>query len=267
MGNQYVYCVVSQRAGGLSIGVNLNPNKHCNFDCVYCEIDRSERQVGRRVHIPVVVGELEHLLQKIQSGNTKDLGYPALRSGLISFKEVALSGDGEPTLCPNFQQAVEAIVHLRSRSRLAFFKIVLITNASGLHFPQVKAGVDLLSPQDEVWAKLDAGTQAYLNAVNNTQVPLERILENILDLARRRPVVIQSLFPMIAGRTPPDSEIAAYVQCLKSLKDAGADIPLVQVYSAHRPAIDAACSHLPLQVLAQIARLIREGAGLHAEVF
>ena len=40
--NRYVYPVVSRRAGGISIGVNLNLDKVCNFDCVYCQVNRSE---------------------------------------------------------------------------------------------------------------------------------------------------------------------------------------------------------------------------------
>ena len=35
--NRFVYAVVSRRSGGVSIGVNLNPDKYCNFDCVYCQ--------------------------------------------------------------------------------------------------------------------------------------------------------------------------------------------------------------------------------------
>lgn len=40
LGNRFVYAVISQRAHGLSIGINLNPNKACNFDCAYCEVNR-----------------------------------------------------------------------------------------------------------------------------------------------------------------------------------------------------------------------------------
>src|SRR6185295_20336399 len=40
--NRFVYLTISPRARGLSIGVNLNPDRKCNFDCVYCEVDRTQ---------------------------------------------------------------------------------------------------------------------------------------------------------------------------------------------------------------------------------
>src|ERR1041384_5902109 len=47
--NRYVYPVVSRRSKGLSIGVNLNPDKVCNFDCIYCCVDRKTPPVWRDV--------------------------------------------------------------------------------------------------------------------------------------------------------------------------------------------------------------------------
>jgi hypothetical protein len=98
-------------------------------------------------------------------------------------------------------------------------------------------------------------------------VAIEKILVNILGLARQRPVIIQSLFPAINGEGPPASEIDAYVQRLKELKEAGAQIPLVQIYSATRPTSHPECGHLPLRNLFAIARRVRETSGLKAEVF
>jgi hypothetical protein len=54
---------------------------------------------------------------------------------------------------------------------------------------------------------------------------------------------------------------------LKELKEAGARIPLVQIYSATRPTPHSECGHLPLRTLSDIARRVREGSGLRAEVF
>ena len=52
--NRFVYAVVSRRSGGVSIGVNLNPEKYCNFDCVYCQVDRTVRggPVLRKIDLP-----------------------------------------------------------------------------------------------------------------------------------------------------------------------------------------------------------------------
>ena len=267
LGNQSVYCVISQRAGGISIGVNMNPDKLCNFDCVYCEVDRRQCPGPGWVDPEVMTAELDQLLGRVRDRRMGELGYGAVDAGLLPFKEVALSGDGEPTLCPNFRQVVEAVVHLRARPGTAFFKIVLLTNASGLHLPDVQAGVALLTESDEVWAKLDAGTQAYMNRINGPGASLDLVLANIARLAARRPVIIQSLFPLIHGEEPPGQEIHEVALRLQELNAAGARIPLVQVYSAHRPAADRIAGHLPLHSLSVIARTIRAVSGLPAEVF
>jgi wyosine [tRNA(Phe)-imidazoG37] synthetase (radical SAM superfamily) len=193
--------------------------------------------------------------------------YCTLPEELLQLRHVTLSGDGEPTLAPNFAEAVEAVFQVRAVGRWPFFKLVLVTNATGLDQPQVKEGLSWFTPTDEIWAKLDGGTQAYLNWVNRPDVGLEKILERILVVARRRPVVIQSLFPAIYGVEPPGAEIEQYVQRLNELRAAGAQIALVQIYSATRPTHNSACGHLPLKVLSGIAQAVRQGTGLKAEVF
>jgi wyosine [tRNA(Phe)-imidazoG37] synthetase (radical SAM superfamily) len=186
---------------------------------------------------------------------------------LLELKEVALSGDGEPTLCLNFDEVVREVLYVRYKGEFPFFKLVLITNATGLDFPEVTRGLSLLAKEDEIWAKLDAGTQQYLDKVNRSDIPLWRVLANILAVGKERPIVIQSLFPQIAGQGPSDEEVEQYVQRLKELKAAGAQIKTVQVYSAHRPPHRPDCEHLPLKKLSQIARRVREATGLRAEVF
>ena len=125
----------------------------------------------------------------------------------------------------------------------------------------------MLDPADEIWAKLDGGTQGYLNAINRPDVPIEKIVANILLVARERPVVIQSLFPSVNGMEPTTDEINEYVRRLSKLKTAGARIALVQIYSATRPISHVGCGHLRLKSLSSIARAVREGTGLKAEVF
>ncbi len=268
LGNRFVYTVVSPRAHGLSVGVNLNPDKSCNFDCVYCEVNRAAPTRDTILDVSVMGAELESTLALAQSGRLREqLGYQNLPAELLKLRHVTLGGDGEPTLSPNFVKAVETIIHLRARGRFPFFKLVLITNASGLDRPEVEECFGCFTTVDQVWAKLEAGTQVYMNRVNKPDCALEKILANILRLARQRPVIIQSLFPSLDGQGPPSSEIEAYVGRLKELKEAGAQIPLVQIYSATRPTFHSECGHLPLRTLSAIAQRVREVAGLKVEVF
>src|SRR5262245_55055283 len=64
--NRFVYTVISSRARGLSVGVNMNPDKHCNFDCVYCEVNRAERATESRLDVPTMIVELERTLELIR---------------------------------------------------------------------------------------------------------------------------------------------------------------------------------------------------------
>jgi wyosine [tRNA(Phe)-imidazoG37] synthetase (radical SAM superfamily) len=268
LGNRFVYAVVSARARGLAVGVNLNPDKQCNFDCPYCEVDRLAPGRDAKLDLDAMSAELEATLALVQTGKLRENpAYALLPPELLRLRHVAISGDGEPTLYPQFRDAVETVIHVRAQGRMPFFKIVLITNASNLDATEVQEGLRLLTRRDEIWAKLDGGTQAYMDRVNKTDVPLEKILSNILLVARQRPVVIQSLFPALNGTGPDDEEIGQYVQRLQSLKEAGAEIPLVQIYSATRPTPNSGVGHLPLRRLSQIAQAVRSVTGLNAEVF
>jgi wyosine [tRNA(Phe)-imidazoG37] synthetase (radical SAM superfamily) len=267
LGKDFVYVVFSPRARGLSIGVNLNPDKYCNFDCAYCEVNRQLPSRHRELKVDVMARELEETLALVDSGQLRrKISYQNLSNERLRLRHVALSGDGEPTLSPRFVEAVETVAHVRA-VRPKFFKIVLITNGSGLDLPPVQKGLKLFTQQDEIWVKLDAGTQAYMNRVNQPQVPLEKILSNLLLVARQRPIVIQSLFPLLNGREPAPEEIEQYVQRLNELKMAGANISLVQVYSSTRPTTNSECEHLPLRTLSHIAQRVRQETGLTAEAF
>jgi wyosine [tRNA(Phe)-imidazoG37] synthetase (radical SAM superfamily) len=266
LGNRFVYTVISPRAKGLTVGVNLNPDKACNFACIYCEVNR-KTPMGA-LDVDVMAAELEATLRLAANGGLRRYApYANLPESLLQLRHVAISGDGEPTLCPKFTEAVEALAHLRARGRVPFFKIVLLTNATRLDAPDVQSGLQLFTAHDEIWAKLDAGTQAYMNRINVSTVPLEKVLSNILALARQRAVIIQSLFPLVNGAGPSADEIEQYARRLKELKDAGAQIPLVQIYSATRPCPDSTCVHAPLSTLFEVARTVRRVTGLNAEVF
>ncbi len=266
--NRFVYAVVSARARGLSVGVNMCPDKHCNFQCVYCEVRRNGEPHPGPLDVDAMAAELKKTLAFVRAGRLRERPwYRTLPDELLQLRHVALSGDGEPTLSPSFGEALQAVMHVRALSGFPFFKLVLITNSTGLDLPQVQHGLKHLTRSDEIWAKLDGGSQAYLNKVNRSSVPLEKILSNILMLARQRPVVIQSLFPAIRGEEPPLEEIEQYAHRLLELKRAGAQISLVQIYSATRPSPNSDSSHLPLKVLSRIAQTVRQVAGLTAEVF
>ncbi len=266
--NQFVYLVISPRAGGLSVGVNVNPILQCTFQCLYCELDRTAPTRSSSFNVEGMTVELHRTLELANSGGLRQLPrYASLPADLLQVRHVAISGDGEPTLAKDFVEALETIAHFRSRSTLPYFKIVVVTNSTALDRPAIQQGLKCLTRDDEIWAKLDGGTQEYLNRLNGTSIPVEKLLDNILQVGRQRPVVIQSLFPAIDGEPPPEAEISQYARRLRDLKKSGAQISMVQIYSATRPMARTGCSHLPLKSLSSIARTVRNVAGLRAEVF
>lgn len=266
--NRFVYVLVSPRAHGLSVGINMNPDKRCNFDCVYCEVNRQLPPRETVLDVPVMIRELKQTLALVRDGRLQAVpGFRALSAELLQLRHVTLSGDGEPTLCPNFNEAVQAVLHVRALGEFPFFRVVLVSNATGLDHPEVQAGLQAFTPQDEVWLKLDGGTREYIERIDRPAVPLDQVLANIRALGRQRPIVIQSLFCNFRGEEPSDAEIEAYVARLRELRDAGAMIALVQVYSAMRPTLHPECRHLPLKTLSRIAHAVRDGTGLRVEVF
>jgi wyosine [tRNA(Phe)-imidazoG37] synthetase (radical SAM superfamily) len=249
------------------VGVNLNPERRCNFDCLYCEVPRPLPGGNPPVDVEVMAAEVERTLDYVQSDRLRQ--HPVLGTlprEFVQFRHVALSGLGEPTLCPNFVDVVQTLAHLRVLGRRPYFHFVLVTNGSQLDQPNVQSGLKYFTANDEIWIKLDAGTPEYYLKINRTPVAYDKILQNILLVGRQRPVVIQSLFVSVDGEEPPARQIEQYAQRLKELKQAGAQIALVQIYSATRPTHQPACSHLPLKSLSRIAQIVRCATELPVEM-
>lgn len=266
LSNHFVYLVISSRANGLSIGVNLNPMPHCNLSCGYCEVERGGLVSPRRLDVDRMTQELGETMELVQGGWLRQWPrYSKLPADLLQLRHVALSGDGEPTLSVDFIPAIQAVMAWRRSGRV--FKVVLMTNSTALDQPQVQEGLALLMPEDEVWAKLDGGTQGYVSRINGPAISLVQVLDNILRVGRKRPVIIQSMFSALDGEEPPAREIDEYAYRLRELKQAGAEIPLVQIYSATRPMARPGCGHLPLRALSHIAQRVRQVSGLRAEIF
>ena len=267
-GYRFVYFTISPRARGLSLGVNFNPDKLCDFDCVYCEVDRSNANPARALNCRVMGEELAHAFHLVSSGELcRQSPYSELPVELLSLRHLTLSGDGEPTLAPNFLEGVETVIHQRAILAESYIPIVLLTNGSGLDLKEVQTGIELFSNRDQIWIKLDAGTNGYMREVNRPAVPIERILENILATSKKRPVKIQSLFTALDNRPPSDDEIMAYAERLRDLREQGAKITEVQIYSATRPARNSHCSHLALKQLFEISKIVRSISELKVEVY
>jgi wyosine [tRNA(Phe)-imidazoG37] synthetase (radical SAM superfamily) len=237
--NLYIYPVLSRRAGGISIGVNLNRDKFCNFRCIYCQVDQVEPGAKELVDLQRLREELDWTVELVASGRIfHDTQFGGTPESLRRLNDIALCGDGEPTAYRHFAEAVSICAEVRLRHRLDDVKLVLITNASLLHRQHVRRGLEILDRNNgEIWAKLDAGTEDYYRLVTRSAVPWQQILENLLEAARARPIVIQTLFMRINDQPPSTDEIQAYCHRLQEIVAGGGHIKLVQIHTvARRPA-------------------------------
>jgi wyosine [tRNA(Phe)-imidazoG37] synthetase (radical SAM superfamily) len=267
--NRYVYAVVSRRSKGVSIGINLNPDKVCNFDCVYCQVDRTTPPVIRDVDVPVLLAELAELLDLVQAGALFAIDrFAATPPALRRLNDIAFSGDGEPTTCPEFLQVVQAVATLKRQRGFDAVKLVLITNATRLHAPAVAEALSVLDANHgEIWAKLEAGTETYYQAIERTTIPLAKVLENITAAARLRPVVIQAMFLKMHGEPPPPAELDAFCNRLNEILAAGSKIKLVQIYTVAREPAERWVTPLSNAEVDAIVAKVQKRTGLTAEAF
>ena len=264
--NRFVYPVLSRRSNGVSLGVNLNPDKVCNFDCIYCQVDRTTNSETRFVEMDQLLEELRTTLEFITSGEFFGDGpFKEIPSELKRLNDIAFSGDGEPTTYKNFDEIIEACAQIKQELGLEDVKMVLITNASMFHREHVKAGLRILDDnQGQVWAKLEAGTEDYFQTIDRTSFKLQEIVDNIADAAIQRPVVIQSLFMNVDGIAPSKEELHAFCDRLNEIKAAGGMIDHVQVYTVARPPAESFVTALSNDEVDQIVHLVSEQTGLRA---
>ncbi len=279
--NRYVYPVVSRRAKGISLGINLNPDKVCNFDCIYCCVNRKiplPAGATRDVDLALLRAELGAMLALVTTGEIYAFDpFNAIPAELRRVNDIAFSGDGEPTTCPQFHEAVELAAELVAKHNalpavpnapaLPPVKLVLITNATLFHKPGVQKTLALLDARHgEIWAKLDAGTAEYFRLIDRTGVSYQRILDNILWCCQTRPTVIQTLFMKVHGTGPEPAEITAYIRQLARIHAAGGKIKLVQLYTVARHTTESYVTPLSAEELEAIAQQVR-AAGLHVEIY
>ena len=266
----FVYPVISRRSCGLSIGVNLNPDKVCNFDCVYCEVDRKVPGRVSKVDLDQMRDELRAMIHFVRDGGlAKEPKFNELPAFITrNVKDIAFSGDGEPTMIHNFAECAEIVAEVKRVEGLEKTKIVLITDAAGLDKADVKHGLEIMDANNgEVWGKLDAGTETYFKLVNRTSIRFNRILQNLRETARARPIVIQSLFLKIHGETMPLEELQAYCGQLKEIVRAGGRIREVHAYTVARPTPEQFAGKLDGKELNALADVIRRQTGLTVSAF
>jgi len=242
-GMTYVYPVVSRRAGGVSIGVNLNPNNACNWHCAYCQVPDLARGSAPEIDITMLNSELEEFLKVLMHGDFMQEHVP---QECRKVRDVAISGNGEPTSCRQFDQVVQCIVdRLQSADLLDAINIVLISNGSYVHRPEVVRGLELMARhRGQVWFKLDAGSDEAIRRINGVSLSAMRQLEQLEIAATHCPIWIQTCMFAWDGKEPAEGEITAYLDVLREAKKRGIRLEGVLLYGLARPSMQPEAVHL-----------------------
>jgi len=263
--NRYVYAVRSRRSRGVSIGINLDPQKTCNFDCVYCEvIDR--REIEKGTGRPAIAADdvAKELAEELALHPRTAPSYEA-----DPVRDISFAGDGEPSTYRGFLPLARTLFEVRDAAGFPDVPFVLITNGSGLARDEMRAAHDLFDERGgSFWIKLDAGTEEFYRRICRTAVPFGRILANLREAARRHPVVVQSMFPRWKGTAPAAAEVAAWARRLGDVVAAGGRLALVQVYTVARETMEKDVTALTVGELEDIAAAARAAVpGVPVETF
>ena len=230
---RYVYPVISRRAGGVSVGINLNPNNACNWRCIYCQVPDLKRGGPPPIDLALLERELNQFLAWAVSGDFMATRVP---TGARRLVDLAFSGNGEPTSAAEFAQAVALAERVLVAHDLAGKLVMrLITNGSLLDRKAVQAGIaGIGSAGGEVWFKVDAGTAAGLARINGTRVRPELVARRLAACAALAPTWVQTCLFRIDGEPPAANEMQAYLALLTPLVS---ELAGVHLYSLARPSL------------------------------
>lgn len=261
-GMTYVYPVVSRRAGGVSVGVNLNVNNACNWACVYCQVPDLKRGGPPPVDLELLENELTRFLLDATQGDFLVKNVPPDSRRLV---DVAFSGNGEPTSAPEFAPAVERVgAVLLKFDLLASLKIRLITNGSLLHRRSVQHGIARLGELGgEVWFKIDRATETGIATVNGVRLAPDKVRASLLACAQLAPTWVQTCYFAFDGEEASLAERSAYLELLESVRD---KIKGVHLYGLARPSLQPAASRLSNLSLENFQRFARSISSIGIEV-
>ena len=266
-GMTYVYPVVSRRAGGVSVGINLNPNNACNWACVYCQVPDLIRGTAPDIDLAQLEAELRALLAGILHGNFLQTRVP---EGARRLNDIALSGNGEPTSARAFPRIIELIGRVMADFDLVGkIKLVLITNGSLADRPRVRDGLRKMATLNgEVWFKFDSATASGMRSINQTRIAPDKQFERLTATARLCPTWLQTCVFALDGAPPSDAEQAAYLAAVARIRQQHIPVQGVLLYGLARPSMQPQArrlSALPAAWLEAFAERIR-AAGLPVKV-
>ncbi|MBI3525605.1 MAG: radical SAM protein [Betaproteobacteria bacterium] len=255
-GLTYVYPVVSRRAGGVSVGINLNPNNACNWRCIYCQVPNLTRGAAPPIDLALLETELRTMLRELLQG---DFMASSVAAADRHIEDVAFSGNGEPTSAREFVQAVALVMRVMDEFKLlGKIKLRLITNGSLLDKATVRQGIARLSQGNgEVWFKLDAGTASGMARINSVDLDPHGAARRLRDCSALCATWVQTCCFALDEVAPDEDEILAWLDILTQAK---ASLAGVHLYGLARPSLQAEAprlTRLPPEWLEGLALRVR----------
>jgi wyosine [tRNA(Phe)-imidazoG37] synthetase (radical SAM superfamily) len=248
-GLKYIYPVLSRRAGGLSIGVNFNTNNACNWRCIYCQVPDLKLGAAPEMDFQMLEDELRFFLQTVLQGDFYQRFQVAEHQQLI--KDIAISGNGEPTSLKEFAKAVALIGQVATElGVLPESHYVLITNGSLIHQAKVQDGLKVLKTYaGEVWFKLDSATEQGQTLMNNAQQSCQSHINNLILATQCCPTKLQICLLDDDGKGLTEKERTALLDFLANIK-ANTNLQNVMLYTIARPSLQPeACRLAPLSIV------------------
>lgn len=260
-GLRYVYPVISRRAGGVSVGINLNTNNACNWRCIYCQVPNLKLGTAPPVDLVLLEKELRGFLDELLHGDFMQTRVP---EGARRINDIALSGNGEPTSAVEFAQVIDLIGNLKRELALPeIIKLVLITNGSLIQRENVQQGLRQMAKMNgEVWFKLDRASEQGMSRINDTRSSLDKVRVNLITAIACCPNTwLQTCWFALDGEAPSVQDEDDHLKFLNELLQFGAKPKGVLLYGIARASMQPEASRLKALSLEQMegfAKRIRQ---------
>lgn len=247
IGFKYIYPVISRRSGGLSIGINFNTNNACNWACAYCQVPDLSIGAAPELDLNLLAKELSEFLQDVLQGDFYERFEIDPDKRVI--KDIALSGNGEPTSVKNFHSAIQTIIEVVEQANISeLFSMVLITNGSLIHKSDVQKGLQLFDQyKGQVWFKVDSATEKGRELINQTAMKNRQQQDNLILSAQLCATWVQTCILNYTGHESDsllaEGEQAAYLALLQNTMQV-TRLKGVMLYSLARPSLQAAAKYI-----------------------
>lgn len=253
----YIYPVLSRRAEGISLGINLHPNQVCNWQCIYCQVSGLHRGQSPYIDLMQLERELTDCLEQASlhlacSGETMQ----------TAISDIAFAGDGEPCTSPQFAHAMQLLHDLLATRSQRPGSVRLISNGSQMQHADTQAALRLLQAMGgEVWFKLDAGNDNEMRTINDSALQVALHLKRLAQCAAICRTRIQTAVVCRVSDTGEHIPVLSpslpdYLSLLESVKTHIAGVLLYGISRPSQQAAGASLRPLPAGTLRQYAEAI-----------